>query len=243
MTNLNNNASSQLIEEMNHPLTAIDNTDSAAKKDFSSKYWTISLLYGAYGDNPRSTYAIEAISRLGDKESAVYLYSEFTHKKSKDIQEDMNDFGFLPEGEFEKMKAYAEYLKINNLYTPVANLDVLVGGYNKKVKEYKEMILDYVLENSESIAKKSEGNYEDKKFSGAWLDEDVQINKYGEVVFALVNSKLKEILNITDTKKLGQIKHQLNLDGFLLNKEPKDITLSKGNEKKCSLFRIPMDKQ
>lgn len=243
MTNLNNNASSQLMEEMNRPLTAIENTDLAAQKEFPSDFWTISLLYGAYGDNPRSTYAIQATSRLGKHESAVYLYLDFTQRKSKEIQEDMNDFGYLPEGEFEKMKAYAEYLKINDQIMPVENLDVLVGGYNKKAKEYKEMILDYVLENSESIAKKSEGNYEDKKFSGAWLDEDAQINKYGEVVFALVNSKLKEILNITDTTKLGQIKTQLVLDGFLINKEPKDITLSTGNEKKCSLFRMSMDRQ
>lgn len=243
MTNLNNNASSQLPEEMNRPLTKIETSDPTARKEFSSNFWSVSLLYGTYDDNPRCTYAIKVTSKLGNQEYAVYLYSEFTHKKSKDIKEDMNDFGFLPEGEFENMKTYAEYLKIYNLYTPVANLNVLVGGYNKKVKEYKEMILDYVLENSESIAKKSEGNYEDKKFSGAWLDEEIQINKYGEVVFALVNFKLKEILNITDTTKLGQIKAQLFLDGFLINKEPKDITLSKGNEKKCSLFRIPMDKQ
>lgn len=243
MTTENKSTNQEVLEEMNRPLNEIEAYDAETLKEFESKSYDLSLLYGPYEDNPRSTYAVKATSKLGKHESAVYLYVDFTKKKCNEIQEEMDDFGYMVKGEFEKMKAYAEYLKIHDKFEAVDNLDVLVAGYDTKIAAYEEAIRDFVLENSESITKKSAHDYQDDKHNGAWLDEPTQINKYGETVFALVNSKLREILDVTDTTKLGKIKSQMVRDGFLINKEPKDITLSTGNEKKCSLFRISPSEQ
>lgn len=179
MTTENKSVNQEVLEEMNRPLNEIENANAETPKKFESKAWNISLLYGTYDDNPRSTYAVKATSKLGKKEAAVYLYADFTKKKSAEIQEDMNDFGYLAEGEFEKMKAYAEYLKISDKIESVDNLDVLTAGFDKNIAVYEEMTRDFVLENSESITKKSANDYQDNKHSGAWLDEPMQINKYG----------------------------------------------------------------
>lgn len=243
MTTENEKSNSEVLEEMNGTLEVIENANVGTQMKFESKFWSITLLYGKYDDNPLSTYAVKVTSKLGNHESAVYLYADFTKKRGSEIQEEMGDFGYLLKGEFEKMKAYAEYLKINDKFEPVDNLDVLTAGCDKKIADYEEMIRDFVMENSESFTKKSLNDYTDDKHNGAWLDNSMYIKKYGEKVCAIVNGNLKEILNISDTTKMGKIKNQMVRDGFLINKVPKDITLSTGNEKNCSLFRISSDKQ
>ena len=67
------------------------------------------------------------------------------------------------------------------------------------------------------------------------------IQKYGGIVLALVNKKVDDILGITDTAKLGSIKSRMVKDGFLIYKKPQDITLIKGHEVKCSVFRLAPD--
>ena len=141
MTTENKSVNQEVLEEMNRPINEIENANAETPKEFESKSWNISLLYGTYDDNPRSTYAVKATSKLGKKEAAVYLYADFTKKKSPEIQEDMNDFGYLAEGEFEKMKAYAEYLKISDKFESVDNLDVLTAGFDKDVAVYEEILI------------------------------------------------------------------------------------------------------
>lgn len=243
MTTENKSVNPEVLEELAGSLDQINNADVKALRQFESNGWSISLLYGKNGDSPRSTYAVKVTSKLGKHESAVYLYTDFVGKDSKKCKDDMNDFGYLKQGEHEKMVAHAEYLKLSNKYEGADNLDVLLADCNEDVAAYEEIIRDFILENSESITKKSLNDYACNKHKGAWLDTSLYEAKYGKKVCAMVNTDLIEILDVSDTTKLGKIKSQMVRDKFLINKEPKDITLSTGNEKKCSLFRISPDEQ
>lgn len=235
------NRSENITEELSKTLESIDHYDCNEVIPFSSRFWVIKLLYGKLDGKDKSTYVMEATSMLGDKETADFSYNDLVGKDAQRVRGEMDSFGYCPEGEFENVQKRAEYLKINNRIEKVENMDAKLAGGEQLIDDLKDRIRDYVLNNYESIASKKEGTYKDSTHCGAWLDAPMQIKQYDGVVLALVNSSLKSVWGTEDTSKIGHIKAQLVEDGFLINKEVKDVTLSTGNEKKCSLFRISPD--
>lgn len=218
--------------------TGIEQEQGYGSEEIESEcpYWDLELKYGKVAGKSRSTYAVRVTSTLGKCETGIYTYRDFMHESW--VREEMDDFGYCPTDVFEQLQRYAEYLKMNNQQADEENMDAFLAGNSNLIEDVKNRVLDYVINNSESIAYKTKRDYDMHKNIGAWLDAELQRKQYNGVVLALVNSKLKDIWNLTSTTEIGNIKAQLVAEGFLINKDVKDITLSPGNEKKCSLFRI-----
>ncbi|WP_101697166.1 hypothetical protein [Clostridium minihomine] len=249
MTNLNNNANPEVLEEMKGSLTEIESVECNSKVKLDSQLWDIKLKYGKLKAQKHFTYAIKVICKTGKQEEDCFLYSAFTGKEAESIRKEMDNWGSCDLEEFEKLKRYAEYLKLKDIYSESDLLDDLLENCEEEensinIEEYKKQICSYIENNYESIALKSENTFKMDAYTGAWLDTPRLMKKYdGEIVLALLNSKVDELLEITDTKKLGLVKGQMEKEGFLVFKKPQDVTLSTGNEKKCSIFRISPDKE
>lgn len=249
MTTENKSVNQEVLEEMNRPVNEIETSNYNSSMTLDSKFWELALIYGKAKGKKHFTYAVKVVSKTGEHEEDYFSYTTFLSKKGEPFRQEMDDWGTCDEKEFEKLKEYAEYLKSHNIFTKSDKLDDLLCGCEEEpndcegIEEYKEKIRNYVANNYDSIAFKSQSNFVMGTHDGAWLDNSRMIKKYNGTVLALLNDKVDDnILQITDTKKLGQIRRQMAKDGFLIYKEPQDVTLSTGNEKKCSLFRISPDK-
>lgn len=216
--------------------TAEDNSDEQVY--LKSRFWDIELLYGRHSNSVHKTYAIRATSKLADNESETFLYMDFFNEQAKTTEIELQTFGELDAQDMENIKNYARYLKINDIYTVVDNLDeALIGSIQTdETMEAYNMVCEYVHNNPEAFSLKSENNYNPDLHEGAWLDTDTYAHKYGTVVLAIKNIKVREIFNITDTSKISAIKQALVGKQLLMHKDVKDIILSTGHEEKCCLF-------
>ncbi|WP_096549994.1 hypothetical protein [Ureibacillus thermosphaericus] len=203
--------------ELSQPL----NTRVFDLKQEIESVWSINILKGKLDG---FTQYVVAIRSLDESTPSYYKYADIMStntKKAKQIELELMNRGGLGRNDFPKIIAYIERLRRECDYIEVGDVTELLSiddnqrltpFFKEEAESYFNHLLEYIYENRELFPIRkietddatNEG-YVEGISQGVYIVDSRGIKKYGGPTVAIIPEYLRDVLDISSTKRLGAV--------------------------------------
>ncbi|KZO00428.1 hypothetical protein [Pseudobacillus badius] len=242
-----NQSEKQQVKVKNGALPPKDIQFPASIKEVVETDWKVALLLEEHPDFTGKVYIAKFTSKWGNTDTIYCVFSDlFDKKKQRELTKELVNRGRFHPDELQAFIQYLDCLKVTE--QTISNDE----GYKQHILGTTELtnideaekvyraIVEHALENESVFPSKDLGGYRDEH-DGVRLDQPKEVAKYGEYAIAFEASKLRDLLEVTNTKKFNAILGDLAKKGVFFpgsSENRKKITLRTGYAPHCYIFKI-----
>lgn len=209
--------------------------------------WKVELLLEEHPEFTGNVYIAKFTSKWGNTNPIYCLCSDlYCKKKQKELIRELVNRGRFHPDELEAFIQYVDCLKVAELITSNDEgykqhiLGTTELTNNDEAENVYRAIVEHAIENESVFPSKTLGGYR-AEHDGVRLDQPKEEAKYGEYAIAFEASKLRDLLEVNNTKRLNAILGDLAKRGLFFpgsSENRKKVTLRTGYATHCYIFKI-----